>query len=234
MTLLSQYYQGFYIDQPLGNNAFSFEQRKNKRIYVPSFIRGSLKDVQLGQEIVFSEIVDGLEINSCGLKHFVHMIHPPSQHVFIVDNHQHAFFCWGCLGLKKSDAMTLVHVDQHKDTRIPVYFLEKKDISLQKIWKYTQDVLNVGNFIPPAVSLGWFSDVIHIGSEEDFLKKQMPSDMILDIDLDIFSSAMSYIPDELKIKYLRKWMSQAKVVTIATSPFFIEQPKALTILHQLF
>lgn len=233
MTLLSQYYRGIYIDKPLGNNAFSFDQRKNKKIYVPSFIRGTLKDVQLGQEIVFSEIIDGLEVNVCGLKNFVHMINH-DQHVFIFDNHQHAFFCWACLRLKKSDAITLVHVDQHKDTRIPPSLLNKKDVSLQEIWDYTQYVLNVGNFIPPALSLGWFSSVVQVASKKDFLDMSIDSTFVLDIDLDIFSPMMSDIEEGLKIKYLRKWIKQAKVVTIATSPFFIEQRKALEILQQLF
>lgn len=232
MTLLSQYYQGSFIDQAIGNNAFSFEKRKNKRIYVPPFIRGTLADVQLGDEIVFSEICDDQEMNVTGLKHFVHIMES-GKNIFIMDNHHHAFFCWACLGLKKSDAFSLAHVDQHKDTRCPAKEIDSHGLNLKTIWKYTQSVLNVGNFIPPALSLGWFSDVKQICSKEDFLRTEMHPKTILDIDLDIFSPLMSDSDDAFKIKYLRKWIHQVKVVTIATSPFFIDQKRALEILHQL-
>ena len=38
-------YTGFYIDRPTGNNIFSYEDRKNKSIYVPKLIEGTLDDV---------------------------------------------------------------------------------------------------------------------------------------------------------------------------------------------
>ena len=49
-------YTGFYIDKPLGNNMFSYNERKNKKIYVPKLIQGDLSDVKVGNEVVFSEI----------------------------------------------------------------------------------------------------------------------------------------------------------------------------------
>ena len=33
-------YTGFYIDKPYGNNVFSYEERENKRIFVPKLIEG--------------------------------------------------------------------------------------------------------------------------------------------------------------------------------------------------
>ena len=32
-------YIGFYIDRPIGNNIFSYEERENKKIYVPKLNR---------------------------------------------------------------------------------------------------------------------------------------------------------------------------------------------------
>ena len=45
-------YIGFYIDKPIGNNIFSYEDRENKKIYVPKLIEGTLDDVSVGEEIV--------------------------------------------------------------------------------------------------------------------------------------------------------------------------------------
>ena len=35
-------YTGFYIDKPQGNNVFSYEERENKKIFVPKLIEGTL------------------------------------------------------------------------------------------------------------------------------------------------------------------------------------------------
>jgi len=49
---LQALYSGFEVAEPVGNNAFSFQQRKNKSIYVPPLIQSALSDVQVGSEIV--------------------------------------------------------------------------------------------------------------------------------------------------------------------------------------
>jgi hypothetical protein len=59
------FYNGFYIDRPVGNNAFSYSKRKNKQIYVSPLIQGSISDLVSGDKIVFSEIEDGIENNKC-------------------------------------------------------------------------------------------------------------------------------------------------------------------------
>ncbi len=45
----------FLITGNFGNNAFSFEKRKNPTIYVPSFIKGTLDDAQIGEHTVFED-----------------------------------------------------------------------------------------------------------------------------------------------------------------------------------
>ena len=61
-------YIGFYIDKPIGNNIFSYEDRSNKKIYVPKLIEGTLDDVVVGDEVVFNEIDEDIEIKAKGLK----------------------------------------------------------------------------------------------------------------------------------------------------------------------
>ena len=57
-------YNGFYIDKPVGNNIFSYEDRENKKIYVPKLINGTLEDITLGNEIAFNEIDEDIEIKA--------------------------------------------------------------------------------------------------------------------------------------------------------------------------
>ena len=40
MNDLSDFYNGFAIENEVGNNAFSFPKRKNKSIYVAPLIKG--------------------------------------------------------------------------------------------------------------------------------------------------------------------------------------------------
>jgi hypothetical protein len=235
---LQEFYRGFYITTPQGNNAFSYGQRSHKKIYVPPLIKGAPQDSRMGEEIVFSDIVDGKEMNAPGLKDFIH-IDRQGKDIFIFDNHNHAFSFWaaGIYDGVISKGATLVHVDQHKDTREPEEFFRRGDPlghpqGVNEACHYANHILNVGNFIPPAVKSGWFKEVVQVGSAEAFAAEPAGS-FVLDIDLDIFSPVMDYIPEDLKISRLRHWISRASFITIATSPFFMEQTKAIALVKEL-
>ena len=83
-------YTGFYIDKPTGNNIFSYEERSNKKIFVPKLIQGTLDDVLVGSEIVFNEIDEEIEIKAKGLKNMVKFDYQDKD-IYIFDNHNHAF-----------------------------------------------------------------------------------------------------------------------------------------------
>lgn len=228
---LQAFYRGFHITAPQGNNRFAFDRRSYRKAYVPPLVQGGLDAVVCGPEIVFSDIVDGIEVNASGLKHFVH-IERPGQDIFVMDNHNHAFSFWAA-GIHAGVILPgagLVHVDQHKDTRRPPAGFTGGGV--QEACRYANDVLNVGNFILPAVEAGWFHDVVQIGSTEAFAVDPCPP-FVLDIDLDIFAPVMDYIPLDLKLSRLRAWIARAPFVTIATSPFFIDQSKAVECLQRL-
>jgi len=232
ISVLQEFYRGFYITACEGNNAFSHEARSHKKIYVPPLIKGSFEDVKAGEEVVFSDMVDRQEVNASGLKNFVHMARP-GQNIFIFDNHNHAFSFWAAgvhEGVIPKDA-TLVHVDQHKDTREPVEWFVGHGTF--QACHYANHVLHVGNFISPAVKLGWFKDVVQIGSADAFRQQVPKSPFVLDIDLDIFAPIMSHIPDDVKIFHLKAWVSRASFITIATSPFFMEQTRAIALIKEL-
>lgn len=226
-------YIGFYIEKPIGNNIFSYEERKNKKIYVPKLIEGNLDDVKIGDKTVFNEIDEEKEIKAKGLKNMV-KYNIDQKDVYIFDNHNHALYFW--IKSLKKDKFTkgckLVHVDQHKDMREPDDYNVNMD-SIEDVFTYTNEVLNVGNFIQPALKHNIFSEVIIIDSSYGF-DLDIKGEYVLDIDLDIFSKDMDYIPHEIKLYKIQNLIKKAKVITIASSPFFIDQEYAIKVLKELF
>lgn len=227
------YYNGFFINEPMGNNEFSYYERKNKSIYVPPLLEGDLNDVCIGDNIVFSEIEDNKEINAIGLKNIV-KYKLGTKDIYIFDNHNHAFYFWiiSLQNGKFNKGCKLVHIDQHKDMREPEdYTVDINDI--KNVFRYTNYVLNVGNFIKPALYHNIFSDVVIIDSSYGFTI-DVKDDYVLDIDLDIFSRDMDYIDYNIKINKIRNYINNTNVITIATSPFFINQNYAIKVLKDMF
>ena len=105
--------------------------------------------------------------------------------------------------------------------------------NLDDVFIYTNEVLNVGNFIQPALKKEIFSQVIIIDSSYGFDVK-VEGEYALDIDLDIFSKDMDYIPYDFRLNKIKDLIRDAKVITIATSPYFIEQDYAIKVLKELF
>lgn len=226
-------YIGFYIDRPIGNNIFSYEDRNNKKIYVPKLIEGTLDDVVVGNEVVFNEIDENIEIQAKGLKNMV-KYNFKDKDVYIFDNHNHALYFW-IKSLKLNNfnkGCKLVHIDQHKDMREPENYDVDMD-NIDDVFRYTNEVLNVGNFIQPALKHSIFSEVIIIDSSYGF-NLDVQGEFVLDIDLDIFSKDMEYISYDLRINKIKELIEKAKVITIASSPFFIDQEYAIKVLKELF
>ncbi len=230
-------YNGFYLKEAHGNNAFSFQERKQRTLFVPPLIRGNLTDVQIGALPAFVEFDEGKEHVKVGLQNFV-AFEWQGKPVFIFDNHNHAFFFW-LLGFKAGivpPGLPLLHVDQHTDLRQPSEppaFRLTEPLHLKEVFTYTNQTLNVGNFIQPALKLNLFSEVWVVNTTPDF-QKHWPEPFVLDIDLDIFVPELSHMNDDFKLEQIRSYMDRATLITIATSPFFIDQQLALEKLQQLF
>ncbi|OXX82688.1 hypothetical protein AVM15_16925 [Paraclostridium benzoelyticum] len=226
-------YNGFYIEKPVGNNIFSYDERKNKKIFVPKLIEGNLDAVKVGEKIVFSEIDFDKEMNAIGLENMVKFNYKDKD-IYIFDNHNHSFYFW-IKSLKKgmfNKGCKLVHIDQHKDMREPEdYNVDVND--MDDVFRYTNYVLNVGNFIKPALHHDIFSEVVIIDSTYGF-DLDVDGEIVLDIDLDIFSKDMEYISYDLRVNKIKEYIDRAKVITIASSPFFIEQDYAIKVLKELF
>ena len=231
------FYNGFYIDQPVGNNAFSYSERKNKKIYVSPLIHGKLSDLNLGDKIVFSEIEDRIEKNKTGLKNFIHW-NTDGKNIFIFDNHNHAlfFWLWGWMHKKIDSGVILVHIDQHTDMRKPATpFRGKldKNLTVDKIFQYTNYKLNVGNFIQPALGTGLISSVEIINNSTAF-NNPIPDKFILDIDMDIFAPELDFMDNQVKLVKIKSYINKTSFITIATSPFFIDQKIAIQYINYLF
>ena len=126
----------------------------------------------------------------------------------------------------------LVHIDQHKDMREPEnYDVDINDID--DVFRCTNYTLNVGNFIKPALHHNIFSEAIIIDSTYG-LEMDVEGEIVLDIDLDIFSKDMEYMSYDLRVNKIKEYIERSKVITIASSPFFIEQDYAIKVLKELF
>lgn len=136
---------------------------------------------------------------------------------------------------KLKKGTTLVHVDQHRDTHDPDQPFKMdgdNPVDLDQVFEYTNFVLNVGNFIKPALAMGVFSGVHNIDSRSSF-EAPLPGEFVLDIDADIFSDDMAYIDHHYKMEKIKGYIDRAKLITIASSPFFMEQDKAIGVIKDL-
>lgn len=58
--------------------------------------------------------------------------------------------------------------------------------------------------------------------------------MILNLDLDFFAPELDYIPFEDKKRIVLHFARQSDLITVATSPFFIDQKRAIEMLGRVF
>lgn len=232
------YHHSFHLTGKISNNAFNFEARENPKLYVPSVIEGKLEDVIIGNEITFEDYDEENRLMSCkGLQNLVKFNHPKTNKPIVaVDNHNHVFYFWYEAWHNKliERGVTLIHIDAHRDTRIPERILSHEEAKdLEKVFEYTNSILNVGNYIPPALEEGLVGELISITSEGELKEAEPKAPFILNIDLDFWAPEMDYIDQEWSMERIRDWILKADLITFATSPFFIEQQRAIDILHKL-
>lgn len=161
--------------------------------------------------------------------------------MYIFDNHNHALYFWYKAyhdGIITNNAY-LYHVDEHADMRVPERIISSEDTqNLQKVFEYTNFEVNVGNYIVPAIENDLFCEVVQIRNETNLLeydfKKQHHGDVVLNLDVDFFEPALDYIDFELKKKVILDISTKSKCITIATSPYFIDQKLAIGMVQKIF
>jgi len=219
------------------NNKISYWKRSTThqpRLFITSCIDWDLSDIKIWKNIVFEEVGNCWELKSfLGLKNFVRLNNFDKK-VVIFDNHNHALFFWSEFFTNKQKKLPVIHIDQHSDLNTPdIPFLE--EFSLESVFNYTNFVCDVWNFIIPALYLWVIDFVEQIRTEYKLLNFSIPNfDFILDIDLDFWSPEMSIECFEKTITKVKSLIKKASLVTIATSPYFIEQDYAISIVEKLF
>ncbi len=235
------YEKSFFLEKALGNNAFSFEKRSNKRLFVPALIEADISDIAVWDTIAFEDRDFEGNLQSCvGLKNFYELKWNEKK-IYLFDNHNHAYFFWWKEHLsskEKDKKYTLIHIDEHSDMRDPWVYLDKNP-SLEQVFDYTNYMVNVGNYIIPAIH-DWLieADVVQIRdtqSLKDYFDLDLETkDIILNLDLDFFEPALDFIDYNLKKKVILDAANKADIITVATSPFFIDQERALRVYRDIF
>lgn len=228
------------------NNAFSYKERTKKKwkdptLTIPSLKYWTLEDIEVGEDIVFEELEDGI-LKSCKwLKQFIRLRDQESQSITIFDNHNHALYFWvqAIYDWLLSPWFELIHIDEHSDLWENKNTLDKNKAlhDAQYIWEFTNFSCNVGNYIPPAIESWIVGKIIRIENEFQLNQYEDYSpwkNTVLNIDLDFFSQEMEFIPEEKKLRFIRKLLKNVECITIATSPYFIDQWIALKKLKKMF
>ena len=148
-----------------------------------------------------------------------------------------------------------MHIDQHTDLATPGNFPAWKhpeESNELLVENYTNTDLTIADFIVPALATGLISETLMVTGEDtngagvfvwenDKLTKKSsgfplssdlfpPRSIVVDIDLDYFSQGFD---DAKTLETTKYWIEKADIITIATSPLFIEQEKALAMLKSL-
>ncbi len=239
------YNKWFYINKNIGNNAFSFNNRKNKVIWVPKLIKiNDFNKIELQdnkEKVSFEDFwFDDKLSTNYWLKNFYELDWKWKK-IYLFDNHNHSLYFWYLareLWIIKEKWNILYHIDEHADYRDSWVVLEKTD--LQSIFDYTNfSDINVGNYIIPAEKEGLIWKTIQIRNTmnlEHYLenKNKYKNNIILNIDLDFFQPDLDFVDYDLKKKVILDIAKKASVITISTSPFFINQELAIKVFKDLF
>ena len=242
------YNKWFFIESPVWNNEFSFDKRQNKKLFVPEIIEAkSFDEIKFQddlEKIAFEDFdFDDKLSTNYWLKNF-YRFQMWWKEVVLFDNHNHAFYFWYEARSRKIiwDKNILIHIDQHADTRDNDKIISKSDSkSLEKVFDFTNFVLNVWDYIIPSQKEGIIENIVQIRNTknlEDYLQnfsnKKNNSKIILNLDLDFFASELDFIDFELKKKVILDAFEKASYVTVCTSPFFVDQGLAVEKFKEIF
>jgi hypothetical protein len=256
-TMLIMYQKKKIISTAISNNRLNWDERENHTIIVPSLIEWTLDDVVTGNETVIEWEVSGKMTAGKWLKHFI-FLRNSRVPTWIMDNHNHAFAFWHEAYWKWyiQKWVLLVHIDQHTDLATPgnlPAWKHPEESHEGIVEEYTNTDLTIADFIVPALATGLISEAAMVTGEDmdasrSFVwegeqltklppgrttmneQRWTPKSLILDIDLDYFSQGFD---DEKTLATTKYWIEKADIITIATSPLFIDQEKALTVLKSL-
>ncbi len=158
-----------------------------------------------------------------------------------MDNHNHALYCryTEVLAGRVQRGLPVIHIDQHSDMKDPMGWIDvDKEADLDYIARYVNEVCTIADFIQPALRSGLISECVQVRTEYSLLAesrkpKAEGGGYILDIDIDFWASEMGIEEFDRTIEKTRQLIAGASMVTIATSPCFIEQERAIEVVRKL-
>ena len=243
MKTIEQLYNWFYLDKESANSQICNCSATLRIAPIKKTNNYEPLEIDSGH-FAFAEKNGNWEIEYFhGLKNFLRIEKSDFPPIFIFDNHNHAIcFRYNIIYSKKIKNTKLIHIDQHSDCRENKNHLELdwNVNELEKVFSFCNQKCNVGNFIPPAIDSRIISSQIQIRSTTALknLEIEKNQNYILDIDLDFCLNwiGRNKINKEavklLKNKFDKIWKS-ALCITIATSPYFLNQELAVKIVEEL-
>ena len=244
MKTIENLYSWFFLTKTCANMAVS---NCTKKLWVAPINKlKSYKTPEINdQYFVFAERNTFWNIEYFNwLKNFLLIDGLNSPTTFIFDNHNHALLFWYYIAYKqKLKNIELIHIDQHSDCWENKNHLELNwdENELEKVFNFCNKKCNVWNFIPPALESWIRSNQIQIRSTSALHNLTLNKDyqFILDIDLDF---CLNWVNRDkinkdtieiLKNKFNEIWKN-ALWITIATSPYFLNQELAIDILNYIY
>lgn len=229
---------GSWIDCKCWNNALDWEKRQKLgsdcKLWVPQIKKIILdnlyKNLILWDKIVFEVAENEKLLSKTGLENYLEF-ETWNTKFAIFDNHNVALYFLGKYFFETWEKLDLIHIDQHSDLRKPDFIPEKLDTE-EALIDYTLKWVNVWNYLLPAQKF-FINQIYQVRAESKLfeLTKDFVKEKILNIDLDFWAPEMGTTLESLE--YLKKLLPEAKVVLIATSPYFLEQRKAVKLMKTL-
>ncbi|HRU50516.1 MAG TPA: hypothetical protein P5155_03345, partial [Candidatus Absconditabacterales bacterium] len=166
---------------------------------------GTIDDVRLGSHIVFEEVDEKGILHQCTGLEYIVKIKP---NIVVVDNHDRVLEF-------REKGLPVIHIDQHTDMRL-----------------VGPEGVNVGNFLRHALDTGLVPSVKQVNTEYTLTTLDLgvfdfEKGVILDVDLDFWHPDMSIENYQKTIDITKELIKKSRVVTIATSPYFLDQNLAL-------
>jgi hypothetical protein len=206
--------EGFYIHKNQGNNSFDYVEEK--KLWIPPLISGDEEDILPGEKIVFQD-----EAQICyGLMSYVYgKTRTNKVPIFLCDNHNAVLEIWKPFSQKNKNNPILIHIDQHKDDAI---FHGSSTDDFKKTTK-------ICDYIDYAIQKKWMNKNYYSFTEVkdlhqfDVSQLSYDNNYILNIDLDFFALEMTAISLDQKIEIITQCLPYTGLITLATSPLFINQ-----------
>ena len=137
---------------------------------------------------------------------------------------------------ERNKPFILLHIDQHADTKENKNSFKAAHASPQEAWGFTNYACNVGNFLTSAKDAEIIEEIIQVRSEHTLHNMEALDfhsyNYILDIDVDFWEGKTDK-EMESDFEIIRKLTDNVCLITIATSPYFMNQKKAIEIIKDL-